>query len=65
MPEAASHSIRDLQLLLGALRAAAGDAVAALDTEPDGPASDGFHEANQRVLVLARELAAVQDGGEK
>lgn len=65
MPEATSHNIRDLRFLFDALRAAAGDAVAALDEQPDGADSETFHEANQRALALAREIAAIQDAEEK
>jgi hypothetical protein len=65
MPEATSHSIRDLSFLFDALRTAAGDAVTALDAQPGGASPETFHEANQRALALAREIAAVQDADEK
>ena len=60
MPEATSHSIRDLRDLFEALRLAAIDAITALDA-PDGQTSQAFAEANERALLVAREIAAVQD----
>jgi hypothetical protein len=65
MPEATSHSISDLRELFDALRSAAEDAIAALEAQPGVGGSEVFKDANRRALILAREIAAVQDAEEK
>ncbi len=65
MSDVTSFSIRDLRELFEALRSAAGDAVMALDAQEGGLGSKAFAVANSRVLILAREIAAVQDGEQK
>ncbi len=65
MSNVPSLSINHLRELFEALRSAAGDAVMAIDAQEGGLGSDAFADANRRVLTLAREIAAVQDGEQR
>jgi hypothetical protein len=65
MSDVTSHSIRDLRKLYEALRAAATDAIAALGGQTGDTDDQAFIDANGRALMLAREIAAVQDAEQK